>query len=300
MSIPRARLEIIKDDKLKKEFLLDQNIVGICREEENTVILSEANVSRYHAELNWNGDRYFITDLSSYCGTWVNQNKVDAQVPIPLAHGDIIRIGSFDVRFLTDVNVLLPQMPVNRQEATVFEPPTNSTAIALVTTTELGRNVAEDDCWQLLSEAQRQKLTDEEKNQHCQCLGKKVFQSCKFPGLKAKYDPAVDQLEPDKPNSPGDPPSDQRKLSEYRERVNKYNREIENWQNQYSDWKQKYQTAIGAAEGVIDKFYQDYREMFKVNIIKHWTALSLIILAMFGILLGVQKRKDTIYSKKRR
>ncbi|WP_414588446.1 FHA domain-containing protein [Scytonema sp. PCC 10023] len=164
---------------------------------------------------------------------------------------------------------------------------------ALVTTTELGRDVAEDDCWRL-SEAQRKQLTDQEKNQRCQCLGTKLFQSCKFPGLKAKYDPVVAQPEPQKPTSPGDPPSDPQKLSEYKEKVNKYNREIESWQNQYSDWKQKYQTAIGAAEAVIDRFYQDYGETFKVNVTKHWMALSLIVLAMFGILLSVQQHKDII------
>jgi ABC-type multidrug transport system ATPase subunit/pSer/pThr/pTyr-binding forkhead associated (FHA) protein len=169
---------------------------------------------------------------------------------------------------------------------------------ALVTTTELGRDVAEDDCWQL-SEAQRKQLTDQEKNQRCQCLGTKLFQSCKFPGLKAKYDSAVDKPEPQKPTFPGDPPSDPQKLSEYKEKVNEYNREIESWQNQYSDWKQKYQTAIGAAEAVIDRFYQDYGETFKVNVSKHWMTLSLIVLAMFGILLSVQQHKDIIQSKTR-
>jgi ABC transport system ATP-binding/permease protein len=164
---------------------------------------------------------------------------------------------------------------------------------ALVTATELGLDVAEDSCWQL-PEGQRKQLTEEEKSQRCQCLGKKLFQSCEFPGLKAKYEPTVDEPEPQRPTSPGDPPSDPRKLSEYKERVNQYNQEIKTWQNQYSEWKQKYQIAIGAAEGVIDRFYQDYGKMFKVDVFKHWMALGLVILAMFAILLGVQKRKDIV------
>ena len=89
---------------------------------------------------------------------------------------------------------------------------------ALVTITGLGRGIATDPCWQL-PEAQRKDLTEAEKSDRCQCLGPKLFKSCNFPGIKAKYDPAVDRPEPAKPTAPGDPPNDPQKFSAYRDRI---------------------------------------------------------------------------------
>ncbi|GAA6619780.1 FHA domain-containing protein [Scytonema sp. NUACC26] len=162
---------------------------------------------------------------------------------------------------------------------------------ALVTITELGRSVALDSCWQL-PETERKKLTELEKNKRCQCLGPKLFKSCKFPGIQAKYDPSVDRAEPAKPKAPGDPPDNPLKLSEYREQVNKYNKAVERWQKDYSRWKEEHESAIGGAEGVISRFHKDYGSMFKVNVTGYWGILCLLMVAMFGLLLGVQKRKD--------
>jgi ABC transport system ATP-binding/permease protein len=166
---------------------------------------------------------------------------------------------------------------------------------ALVTITGLGTDVAEDSCWKL-SEDERKKLTDTEKNKRCQCLGPKLFEKCEFPGLKIKYDDeakaAVAKPEPAKPKSPGDPPSDPSAFKDYQDKVKKYNKDIEVWQKDFSKWKEKRESAIGGAEGLLSRFHKDYGQMFKVNILKHWGSLSLIMAVMFSFLVGVHKRKD--------
>lgn len=102
----------------------------------------------------------------------------------------------------------------------------------------------------------------------------------------------MERPEPSKPKDIGNPPDNPRKLSDYRDKVKEYNKAIKRWQNDYSRWKEKHESAIGEAEGMIDRFHKDYGTMFKVNVTQHWGILSLVMAAMFGLLLGVQKRKD--------
>ena len=185
---------------------------------------------------------------------------------------------------------------------------------SLVTITEIGRDVANDKCWSL-SEPDRKNLTNKEKKQ-CTCLGKNLFKLCNFPEIKSKYDPAVDLSEPQKPPEPGSPPDPpqapvsnsfaarrqyraafqnyQSTIKEYQEKVNQYQREINQWQQEYSNWKEKSQSAIGEAEGIINKYNQNYGKVFAVNLFRHWSILSLLIGMMVGLMLIVQKRKDVI------
>lgn len=101
---------------------------------------------------------------------------------------------------------------------------------ALVTITGLGTDVAEDSCWDL-TEDERKKLTDAQKNKQCQCLGPKLFKNCEFPGITANYDKeakaAVEKSEPVKPTAPGNPPSDPSALPAFNDKVKKYNKDIE-------------------------------------------------------------------------
>ncbi len=196
---------------------------------------------------------------------------------------------------------------------------------ALVTVTGVGRDVAEDPCWQL-PEDERKNLTEAEKVERCTCLGPNLFTRCEFPGVQAKYDPAVDAPEPVKPQDPGDPPPQpprpeppteqsaeaqaryqeemqryeeamrqyQQDIEAYQDRVKQYRGAMDVWQTQYSEWKEKRDSAIGDAEGLIRKFHEDYGNTFNVNLVRHWGALGLIMVIMFGLLVLVQKRKDVV------
>ncbi|MBE9020092.1 ABC transporter permease, partial [Chroococcidiopsidales cyanobacterium LEGE 13417] len=163
---------------------------------------------------------------------------------------------------------------------------------SLVTISQMGEDVADDSYWKL-AEKERKKQTAEQKKKS-QCLGKALFKKCVFPGLKAKYDPVVDKPEPVKPKDPGKAPSDPRKLDDYEKRVDKYKKDVDIWQKEYSEWKGKYEGAIKSAEGLIERFKKDYGASFKVNLAWHWSMLGVLIVAMFALLFGVQKRKDIV------
>ena len=73
----------------------DSNRVG--RGPENEVVVDSSQVSREHALIDVEQAFVTITDLGSRNGTFVNDVRVESQV---LAHGDAIRLGSYEMRFV--------------------------------------------------------------------------------------------------------------------------------------------------------------------------------------------------------
>ncbi|MCH7780171.1 MAG: SpoIIE family protein phosphatase, partial [Acidobacteria bacterium] len=64
--------------------LLESTKVRIGRSENNEICLAgDAAVSRFHAEITVVGERYFLDDLGSRNGTFVNGSPVDRRTPLP-------------------------------------------------------------------------------------------------------------------------------------------------------------------------------------------------------------------------
>jgi len=59
--------------------------------------LADPTLSARHAELSFRDGRWFIRDRRSTGGTWRNEERVKA--PVPLADGDLIRVGETTLRF---------------------------------------------------------------------------------------------------------------------------------------------------------------------------------------------------------
>ncbi len=69
----------------------------IGRDEGNPVFLKHHEVSKKHAEISRDGERWKLRDLGSRNGTWVNSARVQDCL---LADGDVIRIGTAALVFL--------------------------------------------------------------------------------------------------------------------------------------------------------------------------------------------------------
>src|SRR5215471_19935395 len=68
--------------------------VLIGRKGDADVVLNNQHVSRHHAKLVKTANGYFIQDLSSTHGTYVNEARIEAQVEHrELKHGDKISLG---------------------------------------------------------------------------------------------------------------------------------------------------------------------------------------------------------------
>jgi len=76
----------------------EKDKLTIGRDPSNDVVLDQPNASRFHAQITRVGRRYFVTDLRSSNGTFVNNQRVEGDVW--LVPSDTIRIGSY--KFVLD------------------------------------------------------------------------------------------------------------------------------------------------------------------------------------------------------
>jgi hypothetical protein len=77
-------------------FTLTETVITIGRHPESNMVLADPNVSRNHAEIRPQGDRFVVVDLGSTNGSRVNGVRVDTQV---LEDGDEITFGNTRMRF---------------------------------------------------------------------------------------------------------------------------------------------------------------------------------------------------------
>lgn len=84
------------------EFQLAEQPITIGRSADADIVLLDERVSRIHCGVRlWDGD-FYIKDLKSRNGTWVNSEKVDVA---KLKAGDAIRVGSTTFSFEQDPSV---------------------------------------------------------------------------------------------------------------------------------------------------------------------------------------------------
>ena len=92
-----AQLQVVRGQNPGQRIVLDADKVCLGRDPECQVVIPITSVSRRHAQIVRAGGRYFIEDLGSRNGTFVNSQQVTARTP--LKNKDAIRICDFQVVF---------------------------------------------------------------------------------------------------------------------------------------------------------------------------------------------------------
>jgi pSer/pThr/pTyr-binding forkhead associated (FHA) protein len=82
-----------------KEIPLEKEATTIGRKEENDIVIDNQAVSGHHAKIVQEGGSFFIEDLSSLNGTFVNGYKITR---CELFKGDTILVGLHSMDFLSD------------------------------------------------------------------------------------------------------------------------------------------------------------------------------------------------------
>jgi pSer/pThr/pTyr-binding forkhead associated (FHA) protein len=94
----------IEDDEGKRTPLsLGRDEYTIGRGEENTVRLTERNISRKHAVLRRNGTGWVVTDPTSYNGSYINGVRLVGEHLI--TQGDILQVGDYRLEFTDEETV---------------------------------------------------------------------------------------------------------------------------------------------------------------------------------------------------
>lgn len=103
-SIVGERLSKIQKTELRKLVFEDRNIpvvskITVGRVKSNDIVIESQLVSRHHAEIHKIKDDYFVKDLKSKNGTYVNKTLIPADKYYRLSRGDIIIIGKAGLKF---------------------------------------------------------------------------------------------------------------------------------------------------------------------------------------------------------
>jgi hypothetical protein len=59
----------------------------------NYIVVRDNYTSKHHARLRWDGDAWWVEDLGSRNGTFVNRERIAADTPVRLAHGSALKLG---------------------------------------------------------------------------------------------------------------------------------------------------------------------------------------------------------------
>lgn len=83
-------LKFVSPDGRRQEFELGEKTITIGRSPDVDILLPDKLLSRRHCGISYLNSAYFLRDLKSRNGTFINEQKVDVA---RLRHGDNIRVG---------------------------------------------------------------------------------------------------------------------------------------------------------------------------------------------------------------
>jgi hypothetical protein len=94
-----ALLVVQRGPSAGSRFLLDTDVVAAGRHPESEIFLDDVTVSRRHAEFRRGPEGYSVADVGSLNGTYVNRDRIDADVN--LTGGDEVQIGKYRLVYFT-------------------------------------------------------------------------------------------------------------------------------------------------------------------------------------------------------
>ena len=85
---------IAKGPEQSRSFVINGETAQIGRGAANQICLDEPSVSRKHARIYGHNGQYFIEDLQSRNGTWINGNVIQSGVRLQVKEGVPIAVGN--------------------------------------------------------------------------------------------------------------------------------------------------------------------------------------------------------------
>ncbi len=78
---------------------LDKKVTRLGRQLDNDIVLNEEFVSRFHAEIRFEENKFVLYDNESTSGTFVNSQKIERCV---LNSGDLLSLASIQIMFVNN------------------------------------------------------------------------------------------------------------------------------------------------------------------------------------------------------
>jgi pSer/pThr/pTyr-binding forkhead associated (FHA) protein len=88
---------VVQGAKAGARYALDSDLVTIGRHPRSDIFLDDVTVSRRHVEVRRDGARYWVRDVGSLNGTYLNRERVDE---VEMSDGDELQVGKFKLVFV--------------------------------------------------------------------------------------------------------------------------------------------------------------------------------------------------------
>jgi hypothetical protein len=102
-SAPTPRLWLSDGAEIRYALQPDWILVRIGRANDNDLVIPQARVSRYHAQLRRVEATWLVYDLGSTNGTFVNSDRLEPERPRGLPTRGRLRLGDYDLHVSADV-----------------------------------------------------------------------------------------------------------------------------------------------------------------------------------------------------
>ena len=130
------------DGVVIKEVQLSKDRTSLGRRPYNDIVIDNLAVSGEHAVLQMSGTEFYVEDLNSTNGTYVNGKAVKKQL---LQHADVVEIGKYKISFVAE-NIATAEKPaviVTPAAVTVSAVlPVSAAAVRVISGAAAGREVA--------------------------------------------------------------------------------------------------------------------------------------------------------------
>jgi len=123
-----------------KEVPFDKPVLSVGRKLDNDVVIDNPTVSGHHCRIFVQGGTYFVEDLDSTNGTYVNEKRIRKS---GLRHNDVVGVAKHVLVFIEEPSpepaaAPAPEAPAEKDEATVMGPDRQAQLLAASAATQPG------------------------------------------------------------------------------------------------------------------------------------------------------------------
>lgn len=127
-----------------KEIAMEKESISIGRKPDNDIVIDNPAISGHHCKLTMEGGGYYVEDLESTNGTFVNEKRIKKS---GLHHNDVVGLAKHAVVFLNEAELAADAAPAPASDATMVLTPQKQAELVAASSAAAKPAGAEKSAW---------------------------------------------------------------------------------------------------------------------------------------------------------
>lgn len=127
-----------------KEIAMEKESISIGRKPDNDIVIDNPAISGHHCKLTLEGGGYYVEDLESTNGTFVNEKRIKKS---GLHHNDVVGLAKHAVVFLNEAELAADAAPAPASDATMVLTPQKQAELVAASSAAAKPAGAEKSAW---------------------------------------------------------------------------------------------------------------------------------------------------------